>query len=95
MTVRKYRSVEEIPGVPPREPLVAENLRIACELAYALRPASPARPKDNEARLNLLEKSRVPWCQTGEHVRRSASRRASISVRKKWLDSDCTTATKA
>jgi hypothetical protein len=41
MTVRKYRSVEEMPGVEPREPLDPENLRIAfelSELAYHLHP---------------------------------------------------------
>lgn len=41
MTVRKYRSVEEMPGVRPRTPLDPDNLRIACELtelAYALHP---------------------------------------------------------
>jgi len=41
VTVRKYRSAEEMPGVPPRTPLDPDNLRIACELtelAYALHP---------------------------------------------------------
>ncbi len=41
MTVRKFRSAEEMPGVPPRTPLDPDNLRIACELtelAYALHP---------------------------------------------------------
>ncbi len=41
MTVRKYRSAEEMPGVSPRPPLDPDNLRIACELtelAYALHP---------------------------------------------------------
>jgi hypothetical protein len=33
MTVRKYRSVGDMPGVPPRNPLDPENLRIACELS--------------------------------------------------------------
>ena len=30
MTVRKYRSVDEMPGVRPRTPLDPENIRIAC-----------------------------------------------------------------
>lgn len=41
MSVRKFRSVEEMPGVRPLPPLDPENLRIACELtelAYALHP---------------------------------------------------------
>lgn len=41
MTVRRYRSVEEMPSVRPRPPLDPENLRIACELSelgYAFRP---------------------------------------------------------
>jgi hypothetical protein len=41
MSVRKYRSVEEMPGVRPRRPLDPENFQIACELtelAYALHP---------------------------------------------------------
>ena len=41
MPVRKYRSVEEMPGPPPRPPLDPENLRIAfawIKLAHELRP---------------------------------------------------------
>ena len=41
MPVRKYRSVEEMPGARPLRPLDPDNLRIACELselAYALHP---------------------------------------------------------
>ena len=41
MPVRKYRSVEDMPGVRPLRPLDPANLRIACELselAYALHP---------------------------------------------------------
>jgi hypothetical protein len=37
MPVRKYRSVEEMPGVAPRIPLEPENLRIACELSELAR----------------------------------------------------------
>lgn len=39
--IKKYRSVEEMPGARPPRPLDPENLRIACELselAYALHP---------------------------------------------------------
>lgn len=35
MGVRKYRSVEEMPGPEPREPLDPENLRIAFDLMGA------------------------------------------------------------
>jgi hypothetical protein len=41
MSLRKFRSVEEMPGVQPLRPLDPENLRIACELselAMALHP---------------------------------------------------------
>ncbi len=41
MGVRKYHSVEEMPGPPPRKPLDPENLRIAfglSSLANGLRP---------------------------------------------------------
>lgn len=41
MPVRKYRSVNDMPGVRPLPRLDPENLRIACELtelAYALHP---------------------------------------------------------
>lgn len=41
MGVKKYRSIEQMPGPPPRPPLEADNLRQAFELmalARALRP---------------------------------------------------------
>lgn len=41
MPVRKYRSIEEMPGPSPLTPLRAENLEAACELtemAYRMRP---------------------------------------------------------
>lgn len=41
MPIRKYRSVEEMPGPPPLPPLRAENLKLACdlsEMAFRLRP---------------------------------------------------------
>jgi len=41
MPVRKYRSVADMPAVPPRPPLDEENLRIACdlsELGFSLHP---------------------------------------------------------
>ncbi len=41
MGIRKYRSVDEMPGVRPLPPLDPANLRLACELselAFALRP---------------------------------------------------------
>jgi hypothetical protein len=41
MPVRKYRSVEDMPGVRPLPPRDPENLRVACELselAWALHP---------------------------------------------------------
>lgn len=41
MPIRKYRSVSEMPSVPPRPPLDSRNLDIACqlsELTFALRP---------------------------------------------------------
>ena len=37
MSVRKYRSVEEMPGVEPLPPLDPDNLRIACELSELAR----------------------------------------------------------
>ena len=43
MTLRKYRSVEEMPPPDRLPPLDPDNLRIACELselAYGLRPWS-------------------------------------------------------
>jgi hypothetical protein len=41
MTIRKYRSVGEMPALPATGPVGAEGLRQACELsdlAYRLRP---------------------------------------------------------
>lgn len=37
MSVRKYRKVEEMPGVEPLPPLDPDNLRIACELSELAR----------------------------------------------------------
>jgi len=37
MPLRKYRSVEEMPGLAPLTPLEPENLRIACELSELAR----------------------------------------------------------
>ncbi len=42
MAVRKFRSVADMPGPPPRPPLQEENLRLAfglMELTGRLRPA--------------------------------------------------------
>ncbi len=41
MGVRKYRSVEEMPGPPPRPPLDPENLRIALGLVTLASGLSP------------------------------------------------------
>jgi hypothetical protein len=41
MTVKKFRSIQDMPAVAPRRPHDPENLRIACELselAYAMAP---------------------------------------------------------
>ncbi|MCH9646670.1 MAG: hypothetical protein K0U98_00450 [Deltaproteobacteria bacterium] len=41
MSVRKFKSVEEMPSARPKQPLDPDNLKIACELselAYALHP---------------------------------------------------------
>ena len=41
MGVRKFRSVEEMPGPPPRRPLDPENMRLAfglMSLAHGLHP---------------------------------------------------------
>ncbi len=37
MTVRKYRSVEEMPAAAVRTPLDPANLRLACDLSAAAR----------------------------------------------------------
>jgi hypothetical protein len=41
MPVRKFRSVEEMPGVRPLRPLDPDNLRIACELTELARALHP------------------------------------------------------
>jgi hypothetical protein len=43
MGVRKYRSVEDMPGPPPRRRLDPENLRLALELADFARRVRPFR----------------------------------------------------
>jgi len=42
MGLRKYRSIEEMPAHPPREPLDPENLRIAAGLMDLGRRLAPA-----------------------------------------------------
>lgn len=41
MGLKKFRSVQEIPAVPPRTPLDPDNLRIACELSETARALHP------------------------------------------------------
>lgn len=41
MPVKKYRSVADMPGPPLRQPLDADNLRIACELSETARAFHP------------------------------------------------------
>jgi hypothetical protein len=41
--VRKYRSVEEMPGPPPRRPLDPDNLRLAFGLMDLARRLGPLR----------------------------------------------------
>ena len=43
MSVRKFRSVEDIPAPPARTPLDPDNLRIACELSELARALHPRR----------------------------------------------------
>lgn len=43
MGVRKFRSVEEMPGPPPRKPLDPENLRIAFGLSSLANGLCPTR----------------------------------------------------
>lgn len=43
MGVRKFRSVEAMPGPPPLPRLDPENLRIACGLGSLARGLSPVR----------------------------------------------------
>ncbi len=41
MGLKKFRSVQEMPLVPPRRPLDPDNLRIACELSEMARALHP------------------------------------------------------
>ena len=43
MGVRKFHSVEEMPGLPPRKPLDPENLRIAFGLSSLANGLCPIR----------------------------------------------------
>ncbi len=73
MPVRKYRSVADMPAVPPRPPLDAENLRIACELSelgfafhpWRFEPGVRKYRSVEEAYRHRLERER-------QHVRRRA-----------------------
>jgi len=44
MPIRHFRSVAEMPPVPPRPPLDPKNLEIACELMELARRLGPYRP---------------------------------------------------
>lgn len=48
MGVRKFRSVEEMPGPEPRTPLDPENLKIAFDLMETTH--RPARPRAHRPR---------------------------------------------
>lgn len=81
MTVRKYRSVAEMPGVQPRTPLDPDNLRIACELtelAYALHPWH-LEPGVRKFR-SMEEANRYREERERRQVRRSAVRRGLEAV---------------
>jgi len=66
MPVRKFRSVEEIPAPPPRQPLDPENLRIVlelCRLVYRLRPWHFPPGVHKHRSLDAANRQRAIWEQ--------------------------------
>jgi hypothetical protein len=60
MPVRKFRSIDEMPSPPPREPLDPDNLRIALELStLALRLHPRPFPPGIHKYRSILDASRA------------------------------------
>ncbi len=57
MPVRKYRSVEEMPGVPPRAPHDPENLAIACELSELAAKLYPRKLEPGVWKFRTMEEA--------------------------------------
>jgi hypothetical protein len=60
MPVRKFRSVEDMPGPTPRPPLLAENLRLAFGLMELTRRLRPQRRKPGVREFRSLDGARGP-----------------------------------
>jgi hypothetical protein len=57
MGVRKFRSVEDMPGPAPREPLDPENLRLAIELMDLACRLSRFSPRPGVRRFHSVEEA--------------------------------------
>jgi hypothetical protein len=73
--IRKFRSVEEMPGVAPRKPLDPENIRIACELSELAYALNPWRFEPGVRKFRSVEeatRARQEWAK--QQIRRPRSR---------------------
>lgn len=70
MGVRKFRSVEEMPGPPRRSPLDPENLRLAFGLASVAHGLHPARQRPGVRKFRSWDEALE---SRGARVRHAAS----------------------
>ena len=73
MSVRKFRSVEEMPGPPRRPPLDPDNLRIAFGLASLAHGFHPQRTQSGVRKFRSWDEA-----LEGRAARARAQRRATV-----------------
>lgn len=74
MPVRKFRSVEDMPGARPRTPLDPENLRLACSLSQLAHWLHPMKHTPGVRKYRSVEEA---WRARQEWVRSQLRRPAA------------------
>ena len=74
MGVRKFRSVEEMPGPPRRPPLDPENLRLAFGLASLAHGLSPLRTEAGVRKFRSWDEALESRASKARTRRRTAAR---------------------